>query len=335
MRLPRDSQSQAARVLARSEPEIVFPHLCQDVLYPPVIALVDGYLRSRHSVGDLELPNFRAPNETVAVFSDYGGDHHDSSYVSYSFLLMAYNYRDILRDELVDIRRRHGLDSTHTTIEFKKLGYDPVRRALPSYLQALDSLIAGWLITVVVNKAIATLMGVGGTFGHLYISKVLNDAGVSDWKPHVAERMLRIVHLASYLAALAVPDKTKVFWMTDDDAIVPNTHKAAHTMSVFNSLLPEYTDKIFPRVGWTTPFPDRNCMLHHDLLSAADLAAGALSAYFSSGAEKKRSLNRAQPIYEWLARRGSGLRKTAVLIDKADEHELQISGLEVGSAAFQ
>jgi hypothetical protein len=159
-----------------------------------------------HSQGALDLPDFRPPNETVALFSDYSGEHSRSFFFSYSFLFIAYNYRDIIRDELAELRRRFSLDKTRTEIAYKQLHCGPIRSMLPAYFDALDTFVAGWLITVIVDKAIPTLMGIGGPGAKDYIRRVLEDGGVGGWKPKVAERMLRIAHFASYLSALVLSD---------------------------------------------------------------------------------------------------------------------------------
>lgn len=201
---------------------------------------------------------------------------------------------------------------------------------LPAYFDALDTFVAGWLITVIVDKAIPTLIGIGGPGAKDYIHRVLEDGGVGGWKPKVAERMLRIAHFASYLSALVLSDGLKLFWMTDNDAIVPNAQQAQRTIEVFHSLIPEYTSKKLGDVGWATPFSDRECMLHHDLLSAADLAAGAFCDYCNSQRQPDMGTMpaRSEPVLEWLARKGSGLRKTTVLIEPSSGRDLKITGLQ-------
>ena len=61
---------------------------------------------------------------------------------------------------------------------------------------------------------------------------MLSDAGLGEWKREVAERLLRLTHLAAFLTALLAHNGQKLFWMTDNDSICPNedAHKQALTL---------------------------------------------------------------------------------------------------------
>jgi hypothetical protein len=197
------------QILARQARNVQIPIPSKEVDYPPVTAALHGLLEVMHKNGALTLPELGPPNETVAIFSDYSGDCRGSDFLTYSFLFMAYNYRDAF-DEQVAALRRKFLGATPTKeISFKDLRFGPVSRMLPDYLNALDQFVAGWLVTVAVEKRIRTVMGYEGPGASDYILNLLENVGVGGWKPNVAERVLRIAHLASYLAAVVVSEPCK------------------------------------------------------------------------------------------------------------------------------
>ena len=56
--------------------------------YPPVAEAIQKHLKLSDWRKRLVLPNLRAfDNETVAVFSDYGGESKDAKYLTYSTLV--------------------------------------------------------------------------------------------------------------------------------------------------------------------------------------------------------------------------------------------------------
>ena len=49
--------------------------------------------------------------------------------------------------------------------------------------------------------------------------------GLGNWDLAVVEKLMRVVHMAAYLAALGA-DGQKIFWMSDHDSICANEGKA-------------------------------------------------------------------------------------------------------------
>lgn len=48
-------------------------------------------LQALEARNELLLPNIRDENESIAILSDYGGESSDSKYLTYSFLVCAWN----------------------------------------------------------------------------------------------------------------------------------------------------------------------------------------------------------------------------------------------------
>lgn len=56
---------------------------------PIIFKLLNSSLEKRHQRKQLLLPNFEN-TDTVAIFSDYGGESKDSKYYTYSFVFVDY-----------------------------------------------------------------------------------------------------------------------------------------------------------------------------------------------------------------------------------------------------
>jgi len=86
---------------------------------------------------------------------------------------------------------------------------------------------------------------------------------------------------------------------------------------VLRSLLPFYTANTFPLVGGAAPFPKPDTDFR-DLLSAADLAAGAFEHYFASRApmgEGELTVDhRSDWIMGWFVNHRLLLKKHAVIV---------------------
>jgi len=307
------------QILARRARDIQLPVPSKEVDYPPVTAALHSLLEVIHKNGELILPDLGPPNGTIAIFSDYSGDCRGSDFLTYSFLFMAYNYRDAFGEEVAVLRHKFLGDTPNKEISYKDLRFGPVFRMLPDYLSALDQFVAGWLVTVAVEKRIRTVMGFEGAGASDYISNILENAGVGGWKPNVAERVLRISHLASYLAAIVVSEGQKVFWMTDNDSVVPNSVQGQRAMTIFNTLLPEYSNKKIATFGWAVPFENPKCTTHLDLLSATDLACGTLTDYLSARNTQRTTSSKTRSLLQWLSRDGSGLKKLSMEMRLLDD----------------
>jgi hypothetical protein len=81
----------------------------------------------------LLLPNLHHESiETVAVFSDYGGDQ--GRYRTYSFAVVDWNALHGCVQHFKTIREKHGLNAPYKEIAFKSMGVRPTRprpRRLP------------------------------------------------------------------------------------------------------------------------------------------------------------------------------------------------------------
>jgi hypothetical protein len=306
----------AAKVVLRNPNLNIVPDTEQ---FPWFIKEFQHHLQSSEARKELLLPNIQDENETIAVFSDYGGEHSSSKYYTYSFLVVAYNQLYLFNKKMNELRAEYGLNDPFKEIAFKRLDHGPSFRFLEPYLLAAQNLINGLVLTVVVEKEIDSLF----IDGKLNSSKVLQEAlakiGMSYLKPAVAEKLFRVTHYLSFLITLLSKEGQKVFWMTDNDAIAANTERFKDALSYFSRVLGHYSQKKYALVGGAVPFEEKDSSFL-DLLSIPDLVGGAVENYLtnkSRGGEGEFSVKPgSEVILKWLANQGISLKKHTMIIRK-------------------
>ena len=292
--------------------DVPIPLLTDGTDFPFISHALEQHFLRLKEANDLRLPDLSLGNETVAIFSDYGGDHDTSKCRTYSFLFANYDAIGPFRDAMTEIRIRHGLADPHKEIAFKDLGYEPLRRSLDDYLRTLNNLVPGFLLTVIVDKDVATLFSDSPT-------NALEQAGLGTWPRKEAERLLRIIHILTYLATLLAKSGQKLFWMTDDDSIVANLTRKGQVAELFGRLLHHYSNNEYPTIGIATPFSEASYL--RDLLSATDLIAGSLEHYYSRLKTDASSKVRddANKILVWMGYEGVSLRRDAIRIRRSPD----------------
>jgi hypothetical protein len=324
-----------ANQLVWQDPDLNLLHKVEDKEYPVLAQVLQRELRLRHARGKLFLPDLRAfGNDSVAVFSDYGGESSGRFY-TYTALVCGYSCTGRFIDRMKLVRKAHKLDEKE--IEFKDLRMGQLRRALPEYLDALDHL-PGFLCTLAVDKRIETLFGHPRNGARQTLARILETEGLGTWKPDVAEKLLRIVHFTAFLTALLSHDGQKLFWMTDHDAICPTQESHKLLLSVFDRVLAIYTRPgcEYPLVGGAVPFEPRAIGML-DLLSAADLVAGAIEPCIPVRGSKPdgdtRVKSGADKVLVWLACDGIGLKKATFMIRLGEDEAFEGGVVELGPVA--
>lgn len=299
--------------------------------FPIATRLIADVFSSVKQQGLLLLPELRTHSETIAVFSDYGGEAPDSRYRTYSFLVCGYNQLAFFRELMHALRAaRFPADARHKEYAFKDRDFGPIERSLEAYLRNLDA-IPGLLFTLVVSKEVHGLLMATDATDAPKVATALDQAGFGVWKPPIAQKVLLICHVIAYLVALLSRDQHKILWMSDHDAIIAgNKHERA--VNILGSLLPFYTPNKFTRIGGAAPFPKPDTDFR-DLLSAADLAAGSLEHYFtrlaSSNPEDLTVDHRSDWIMQWLAYHGMLLNKHTIVVEPAEPGMVQPGYLTV------
>jgi hypothetical protein len=298
--------------------------------YPVIATTLQEMLKFYEAQGKLFLPNLTAfDNKHVAIFSDYAGEG-SGNYHTYSVLICAWDALGLLRQQMQDIRARHGLSKKE--IAFKDFGMGQVQRALPDFLRTADSIL-GFLCTLVVSKKLTSIFGMPNRATHEELSKMLSDAGLGEWKREVAEKLLRIVHLTAFLTALLARDGQQLFWMTDNDAISPNQESHKRALALFQRVLSIYgrPNVNFPLIGGALPFDER-AIEFMDSLSLADVTASSVEHYLTQkdlrGDEQSAVKPGAEVVLQWLARDGFALKKGTFILLPAPNGAIRRGALE-------
>jgi hypothetical protein len=322
--------------------DIPLPLLRDDLRgqYSSLIESVEYLLLATHRRRQLILPELSAfNNESLGIFSDYSGEG-SGRYFVYSVLVCGFNMRAHVDARMAEIRSRFRLGSKE--IAYKDLSMGQIRRALPEYLAASD-LLPGLLCTVAVDKRIESVFA-NEPHAQRHLASVLEDAGVGEWKPGVAEKLLRVVHLAAYLATLLGRNGQKVFWMTDHDEICPTPLHHLRLLEVFDRVLQIYQrpGTTFDKIGGAIPFAERSIEMN-DLLSLPDLAAGALGVYLSKRDvlphDEVRAKQGTEDIMLWLGKPAIGLKKFCAFLrpgpgDSIERGRLEFSAVDPPARVF-
>jgi hypothetical protein len=196
-------------------------------------------------------------------------------------------------------------------------------------------LVGGFLCTVAVDKRITTLFGVPDDKTALKrLAQFLTDHGVGHWKARESEKLLRVVHMSAYLAALLGTDGQKIFWMTDHDAICSNQVQHNRMLAVFDNVLRIYTRPgvDFPLIGGALPFEERSVMMN-DLLSLPDVVAGSVAQYLTKlDSEDPATITLkegANDVFAFLATDGPALRKVTFVLTLDVEGKLATGPMDV------
>jgi len=294
----------------------VFPALKNPSKFPPFIISIDNCLSQIHSKKLLMIPNLKHSN-TVSIFSDYGGEHQESPYYTYSFLIAETGSHQLFLDEIQKIRLKYSLNAKE--IEFKQLRYGPLNRALPDILNAADWLINSLLFTLVVDKKIISFFG-PNEFQTLKDNlNIMASVDLNHWKPQPTEKLLRIVHIISYLIKITAYENQMFFWLTDDDAIVSNKKQLSSAMALLQSLMRDYLNtENPPKLHYSTPFNNEkeSNINFNSFLAFPDLIAGTLADYFIHTKDKsngKVSNEHVDKILSWLCHQGVMMKKQNII----------------------
>jgi hypothetical protein len=212
------------------------------------------------------VPNLREESRLVLA-CDYSGEHEGPKFQVFAYLLAGQaeifgkwdsKRRTVRQTFFPDLRR----------IEFKKLADARKQKALGPFLDSMSS-INGILFCVAIEKTVMPIGSYRSPFGALGISR--------RWKQDVFEKLLRISFFGSFLVSGLCRAGQCIHWITDDDEIVANEQCQDEAKQMMSGMLRHY----FPdelkeiRLGVASKFEDDR--LAEDLVSIADLAAGAFS----------------------------------------------------------
>lgn len=267
-----------------------------------------------------ELPDF-SDDKKIAVMSDYGGEHRDARYSTYSFLFVALDKNGPFQSYMHELRRQHKIHDPYSEFKYKDLKYGPRSRALPQYLQLVDNLIHGAVVTVAIDNKIGSVFETTKREAHASIEEQLHEGGFGKWSGNVGEKVLRVLHILSAFTAAMTYDHQRLLWYSDTDQINEDakSRSFADTQKLFGNIAAMYLTHGFDVLGFGKSFRDKSYF--DDLLSVPDLAAGMLQDLLTGkdtgnnihGGDEKLA------VLKWLATPATHLSKIHVRIAPKDD----------------
>lgn len=267
-----------------------------------------------------ELPDF-SDDSKIAVMSDFGGEHASARFYTYSFLFLAYNKVGPFEEKMSELRKKYGLLEHYSEFAYKKLASGAKARALPEYLQLIDSLIHGAIITIAIDKRIETVFGAQKKQAHPVMVKQLQEEGLGEWHGPGAEKVLRVANIIAAFAALLTHENQRLLWYSDKDLINEDGKKwdFTHTQQILVRALGMYLSHRLDVVGFAKSFDKKSHL--DDLLSVPDLAAGVIQDLLLQN-ETREDIpggDEKAMVMRWIATPAKYLSKLTVQITRTDD----------------
>lgn len=289
-----------------------FPKLNDE--YPLYSQLLAGVI----SKLDL-LPDF-SEDKGLFILSDFGGEHKDANFNTYSFLFCSADKRFVFEKAVIGIREKHKLNTPWKELGYKDLRYGQIKRALDEILHAADNLIHGLLLTVSIDKNIESIFGLDKKETHLEIISRLEGNDLGKWKGKEAEKLLRICHPLALFLSILGKNGHKILWICDHDSINEDGSERdfSHTQLILAHTLAMYSDNQYEILGFAKRFSgDAGTS---DLLSLTDFSAGAIQEVLQSEIKKKDinvSAEKAK-IIKWMGNESKFLKKVNIVFFRED-----------------
>jgi hypothetical protein len=299
---------------------------------------LDRTIEQTLTLQGIRLPVFHDSSPLLLV-SDYGGQHKSSPYETYTFVIVdAVSYAAWEGDRK---RLRSGHKIGRRRLSYKDLG-DVVRRdVLPQFLESAD-MLPGLCCSFSVEKSMGSLMESGR--GHAIDPEIA--PGIAALPPHVCERLLRVMHFASLLLSGLSQPSQDVIWFSDEDAIAPNDAGVCFALKVMDVVSSHYLSHCMGRLRFGTTKCDPGDLQIEDLVSIADLAAGAIGALLADTRSRGLKLSqdfdiplstktpwKMRRLLNWLALRDQPLKRLSLVMERSpDGRTTLVHGLHIGTS---
>lgn len=208
-----------------------------------------------------------ARGRTLVVCGDFSGQHRGQHFETYSFLIFDLDKnvqwlrsQRQFRSQILKDRRR---------MSFKGMNDAKKRNALIPFLNAARQ-IEGCVVNFAILKNNTSL------FNSDYIDSK-NFELLSLWKPHIQERLLRIIHLSGFIVSGLSAPYQDMLWITDEDEISSNTLQLTQLTKIVGNIFSLYLPHPLRHIRCGTTKSDDGSLVLEDSTSIADFAAGTIA----------------------------------------------------------
>jgi hypothetical protein len=281
----------------------------------PLVGALECQIGKGLARGAIPLPNLSHSSiNTVVVATDFGGEHPEARFRTYSFLFVGYDLLAHGLDAFSTARKKHRLTSPYREVCFKHLGYGPIGRCVPDWLLSADSL-PGLAFTLIVPKTTGSLIGESPK----QVAAQMAAKGLTTWKPITAEKLFRVTHTIAFFLGLLTRARQNILWLSDKDSLFANPTITGQTLAQLGHALGMYGHGTYGSVLACTPTTQpspRRYGNFHVLLSIPDLTAGCIENLLTQEAGPKPAQVRvpSNSVLRWLTYQGILLKKLNVHI---------------------
>jgi hypothetical protein len=276
----------------------------------------------------ISLPNL-TKTEKIYIFSDYGGEHKNSDFISYAFLITDWQSVSSSIYEYNNFKRAFNLGNR--IISYKKLNDNLRFRALSSFLSFSDN-INGIIVIFLIQKEISSIFE-----GDLPDKSSID---FSVWKSDDFEKLMRIIHLISLFINGLTRPMQDVCWITDQDNIVVNDQKLISVTQMFGNISSHYLSHNLRKLQCGRANIEKNNYFEV-FCSIPDLIAGGateLLTYYTENnifpnnkiivPSSKTTKSKVNTIIGWFMNNHSNLKKLCISLTKGDTTLYKITHLK-------
>lgn len=283
-----------------------------------------------------ELPDFSEDTQ-LGVFSDFGGEHAEAEFATYSVLIMSLNKVGPFRTAIEALRRKYSMVDPYSEFAYKKLSKGARPRAIGEFLHIVDNSIHGALITVAIDKQVKTVFGGSKNHAHASMAKQLAAMGLGKWSGEVAEKVGRVCHTICAFLSLTMHPNQRVLWYCDNDSINQDSgfRNFKNMQEIFAQVLRGYTQKDLDILGFAKSFSDKSH--YDDLLSIPDLTAGVVQDLLRShktGVDQVSVREEKAAVMRWIANQSKFLTKITIQLVPLPDGQIGVGTVDFSPAAL-
>lgn len=202
--------------------------------------------------------------QTLLMAADFGGENKGQAFQTFAFLFFDVESNQAWLRAQPAFRAQHKLGKRR--MGFKSLNDGFRRKALVPFLKQAE-LIEGILVVFAVSSGKSSLFEISNEGADL----------LNFWKPHVQEKLMRVLHLSAlFCSALSVPNQD-LMWFIDEDAIAANDKLLLELTNIFARVSSNYLPHELRNLSCGSSKSDNGDLQIEDIISISDLAAGALA----------------------------------------------------------
>ena len=295
-----------------------------------VTSSIDKVIRQLE-IGRVELlPDLHSAH-SIIMTSDYGGQHKQAVYESFSFLIADLGRCARWDEERLAVRAEFFRDNRR--MSYKALNDRKKQRALLPFLAAAN-LIPGLLATVLVRKEFKDSLRPTPD------ERLQIPSAFSTWPSQTLTKMAFVSHLGALFVAGLSASGQNVVWLSDNDDFLANDQRVIDLTPIIAGIMSGYVGHGLGHFRLGTMKCDAGDLLIEDLTSIPDLVSGAASEIPLRGTLRSQSRvlvplrdhlsPKALTVLNWMGQEGTDLKRLLLTVDFGDKPStIKVKALEL------